>query len=554
MSDRDGPEDGLGAVPTFPPAAGFWRRAGSGAIDLLWIAPGVCFLGATLRQLVSWPVVTVLVVVVVLAVHAAMWRAWSATPGKALLGLRILGVDGRTIDDRQVLLRCAGYLLGVLTFGLGFAMAGLNASRRGLHDQAAGTYVAEARRLRRRKVAERRDCEPERARRSTGSAADPLDSAGWVLATPDGITGAAEGFSRVGSETMSVDTAAPATRSKSVSEARPRNQPRSPARRWLGLAGGALLGAVLLVGAYAKALDPLAFVEQIRGEGLDFLLPAAWVAAIALALEIFLGSALLLGIRRRWVLYPSALLVAFFLFLTGRTYARSLNGTLEEEAGCGCFGNLVERTPAEAFWQDAALLVPTLLLAFLALVSSGSFPRVRTAVVVALTGFGLGFAWMAPSLPLDDLATRLRPGVLVEEICSGRDEERICLGTIRPELLEGEHLVVIADLQDSDFGERVASLNAYRFEVGDVVVLSDAPAEEHRRFFWEWGPAFDIVEAPPALLSPLYRQRPRSFVVRDGEVVETFAGLPPLPESEGDDLLFAPTAETDAGSTEGTSP
>ena len=33
-------------------------------------------------------------------------------------------------------------------------------------------------------------------------------------------------------------------------------------------------------------------------------------------------------------------------------------------AGCGCFGNLVQRTPAEAFWQDLLLLVPPLLLAF----------------------------------------------------------------------------------------------------------------------------------------------------------------------------------------------
>jgi hypothetical protein len=444
-------------------------------------------------------------------------------------------------------------------------MIGLNASRRGLHDQVAATYVAEARRGRKRRRARDQIARDLDGDLQTGSlrlreddGADRLDSEPPAAAASGGIPGSAGVLSRDGSRTMSVETAT-AEAQQAAAEAQPEGLSASQARRFLGLAGGAVLGVVLLVGAYAKALDPLAFVDLIRNEGLDFLLPASWVAAIALGLEMFLGSALLLGIRRRWVLYPSALLVVFFLFLTGRTYLRSLNGTLDEQAGCGCFGNLVERTPAEAFWQDAAMLVPALLLAFLATGRPGrtggasprAFPRARTAVVVALTALGLGFVWMAPSLPIDDLATRLRPGIQVDEICSGQDEERICLGTIRPELLEGDHLVVIADLLDRGFGEQVQGLNAYRFEVGDVVVLSAATAEQHRQFFWEWGPAFEIVEAPATLLSPLYRQLPRSFVVQDGEVVETFAGLPPLPDGATDELLLAPTGEsTDAGSTE----
>src|SRR6185503_18282754 len=102
---------------------------------------------------------------------------------------------------------------------------------------------------------------------------------------------------------------------------------------------------------------------QIQTEGLAFLLSAQSVALLALALEVGLGLALLLGVRRLWVLVPAALLVAFFLFLTGRAYWRSAHG-LEVDAGCGCFGNLVERSPAEAFYQDLLMLVPALLLAF----------------------------------------------------------------------------------------------------------------------------------------------------------------------------------------------
>ena len=297
----------------------------------------------------------------------------------------------------------------------------------------------------------------------------------------------------------------------------------------VGWAGGAFLGAVLVFGAAVKALDPQGFVTQIEIEGLDFLLPAAVVTVIALALEVGLGSALILGLRRMWILGPSALLVAFFLFLTGRTYYRDLRGiAVEDEAGCGCFGNLVERTPAEAFWQDLALMVPALALAFLGRRASDGMPWIRLAVVGALTVGLLAFARAAPDLPLDNLATRLKPDLRVDEICSGDGDSLLCLSTIVPELEEGEHWLVIADL-DEDLGKAVDGLNRQVFAGSGMWVLSSATPDENRTFFWSYGPAFEIREAPPTFLGPLYRTLPRSFRVKDGVVVETVSGLPPEP-------------------------
>ena len=297
----------------------------------------------------------------------------------------------------------------------------------------------------------------------------------------------------------------------------------------VGWAGGAFLGAVLVFGGVVKALDPQAFVQQIEIEGLDFLLPAVVVTAIALALEMGLGSALILGLRRMWVLGPSALLVAFFLFLTGRTYYRDLRGiATEDEAGCGCFGNLVERTPAEAFWQDLALMVPALAIAFLGRRAASGLPVVRLAVVGVLTVGLLAFARAAPDLPLDNLATRLKPGLAIDEICSGDGDSRLCLSTIVPELVEGEHWLVMADLDES-LGKAVDRLNQHVFDGGRMWVLSSATPDENRTFFWSYGPAFEIREAPPTFLNPLYRTLPRSFRVEDGVVVETVSGLPPGP-------------------------
>jgi len=133
----------------------------------------------------------------------------------------------------------------------------------------------------------------------------------------------------------------------------------------LGSIGAFILGIVLIIATFGKVLEPIVFIEQIRNEGLDSILSANTVALIALALEMWLGIALLLGDRSRWVLYPTTLLVAFFLIITGRTYWLVVTGQIDNTYDCGCFGVFLERTATEAFWQDLFLLVPPLVLCFL---------------------------------------------------------------------------------------------------------------------------------------------------------------------------------------------
>jgi uncharacterized membrane protein YphA (DoxX/SURF4 family) len=304
----------------------------------------------------------------------------------------------------------------------------------------------------------------------------------------------------------------------------------------LGYLGGAFLGLVLLVAAWAKALDPAAFAAQIHGEKLDFFLPAQTMALLALGLEVALGVALLLGLRRLWVLLPAVALVGFFLALTGRIYWLAAHGVAPDAAGCGCFGNLVERTPAQAFWQDLLLLVPALALAFLgrrraesgAVAERASWGRATLAAILALAT--LGFAWKAPDLPLDDLATRLKPGIEIKGICAGGGADRVCLDTVAPDLVSGAHLVILADLADPAFQKAVDSLNGYSnaAQGPGLTVLAAATGAEKQAFFWRWAPSFPIVETPAALLKPLYRRLPRSFVVESGRVTRTYPGLPPL--------------------------
>lgn len=325
-------------------------------------------------------------------------------------------------------------------------------------------------------------------------------------------------------------------------------RPPRPFGRVLGILGGCVLGGILLIAVWGKALDPAAFAEQIHADGLDRLLPAGVLALLALALEAGIGLALLLAVRRLWVLVPASLLVIFFLLLNGRAYWLAAHGQARAAASCGCFGNLVQRTPAEAFWQDLALLALPLARAFVG--RDRDQPRlapVRTALVVLFAIAVPVFAWRAPGLPLDDLATRLAPGATMSTLCAGGGggggggaaggsafgarAGAVCLDTVAPELDHGNHLVVLDDIDDPALARAVAGLNAYADAPGAAAVwiLTASDAKRQRLFFWRWGPTSKIVEAPPELLRPLYRRLPRSFAVQDGRVTATFSGLPPLP-------------------------
>lgn len=316
----------------------------------------------------------------------------------------------------------------------------------------------------------------------------------------------------------------------------------TPGAAWryaLGTLGGVFLGAVFLVATWAKVLDPQAFAEQISREGLDFLVPAPALALFALALEAFLGGALVLGVRKNFILWPMTVLVVFFLFLTGRTYWQDLQGTLPADTpSCGCFGNLVERTPAEAFWQDLLLMVPALVLAFLGRRrepfgpwrANDGLPLRRLAAVTVLAVAILFVGWKAPELPLDDLATRLRPGIDPLALCVGQGETETCMDAVLPELGEGKHVVVLAELDGEELLGAVETLNDFHLAGGkpSLWVVTSATEEQLFEFRFGHGPAFEIREAPPALLAPLYRRLPRSFYVEAGEVKETWSGLPPL--------------------------
>jgi uncharacterized RDD family membrane protein YckC len=70
------------------------------------------------------------------------------TVGKMLTGITIVRRDGTDVRLLGILLRnVLGYVITVLTLGIGFLIAGVNTSGRALHDFIGGTVVVRARKM-----------------------------------------------------------------------------------------------------------------------------------------------------------------------------------------------------------------------------------------------------------------------------------------------------------------------------------------------------------------------------------------------------------------------
>ena len=129
---------------------GFWTRVGASLIDslllMLVILPplvmiygwayfdSTAFIQGPADLLLSWvlPIVAVLL----------FWIKRQATPGKELLGARI--VDAQRLaaaSPRQLVIRYLGYYLSAIPLGLGLFWVAFDPRKQGWHDKLASTLV-----------------------------------------------------------------------------------------------------------------------------------------------------------------------------------------------------------------------------------------------------------------------------------------------------------------------------------------------------------------------------------------------------------------------------
>jgi len=133
--------------------AGFVSRAVAFSIDLfvlsvLWStgvyviqAIGAAFdIDIEMENVVQFIGVFITVLVVLTAYHTAFTALFGRTPGKILMGLRVVRLDGLPLDTWRSLVRTMAYFLSAILY-LGFLWIAIDDRRQGWHDKVVSTVV-----------------------------------------------------------------------------------------------------------------------------------------------------------------------------------------------------------------------------------------------------------------------------------------------------------------------------------------------------------------------------------------------------------------------------
>jgi uncharacterized RDD family membrane protein YckC len=97
-----------------------------------------------LRTIILFQLSGLVSILFALFYHAFFVFAAGRTPGKALVGLRVLRTDGQRVSFWQAIIRTLSYTLSGATVLLGFLLILIDDRRQALHDKLAGTYVVYA--------------------------------------------------------------------------------------------------------------------------------------------------------------------------------------------------------------------------------------------------------------------------------------------------------------------------------------------------------------------------------------------------------------------------
>lgn len=126
----------------------FWRRFFAFTIDLFIL--GLIFkvisllgidLGTTVTGVVPLSPISLAVSTIYFIVF---YSTGGQTPGKKILGIRVISINGSPLDWKKGVLRSVGYLPSTIPLYLGFLWSIWDADRQAWHDKLAGTRVVKA--------------------------------------------------------------------------------------------------------------------------------------------------------------------------------------------------------------------------------------------------------------------------------------------------------------------------------------------------------------------------------------------------------------------------
>ncbi len=150
----------ISTVPPSPQKAGFWRRALAYSFDLMllqfiyafFIAIGMAAVDLSSAHNTGFELGDISLVAMagsfmglwttLFILYFTFFFYWGGqTPGKMLMGLRVVTDKHEDLPLLRALARSLSYFLSSLFLGVGFLLAALNREKRALHDFIARTYV-----------------------------------------------------------------------------------------------------------------------------------------------------------------------------------------------------------------------------------------------------------------------------------------------------------------------------------------------------------------------------------------------------------------------------
>ena len=145
--------------------AGFWRRFVAYSIDgfiisivffILGMIAGIAYFAGAMAgdsrvwiagltnpermvELTTW--IWLFTMILNVAYFTYFHGSNGRTPGKMLMGLQVVSIDGKPVSFGIAFLRSVGYLVSSIVFCLGYIWVAFDKKKQGWHDKIAGTVV-----------------------------------------------------------------------------------------------------------------------------------------------------------------------------------------------------------------------------------------------------------------------------------------------------------------------------------------------------------------------------------------------------------------------------
>ncbi len=290
---------------------------------------------------------------------------------------------------------------------------------------------------------------------------------------------------------------------------------RNNVLRYLARGFQIIVGLVLLVAATLKGFDPGAFAEEITSYGIT---PESWSMFLAWGLVIgewMLGLALVLNLWPRIVILSGIALMLLFIAVTVLAWMEGSVST------CGCFGNLVNRSPEEVLVEDTFFLFMLLFALPVFWHTRQRAPTWKLAITACSGVLAVLLLVFHMALPVDNITTNLKPGAVFNSWP---------VEGLHVNMNDGKYLVVLFSLEGESDDQVIDRINALteNDSIPTVIALTIDGPETLGTLSFSSGLAAQPGAIEPRFARSLYRELPRTFLLDNGEVKFVWNGIPPV--------------------------